>query len=166
MERTFSLEARAVVPTTQGFTIEMPSAGRMRINPTNRLMRHRVAHRRQPGRSDGANQKIRDSQDEVRHRKSAAEAQAIGDGTTKNGEKPHHAAEDAGQSSRLLSGKIQPLLQVQGERRKSSVVGKTLEDLADVGNPEGPLEASANLVTSVQKKSKRLLALYCSDLNS
>ena len=35
MERTFSFEARAVVPTTQGFTIEMPSAGRMRMQPTN-----------------------------------------------------------------------------------------------------------------------------------
>ncbi len=34
MERTFSLEARAVVPTTQGFTMEMPSAGRIRMNPT------------------------------------------------------------------------------------------------------------------------------------
>jgi hypothetical protein len=35
MERTFSLEARAVVPTTQGLTIEMPSAGRIRMQPTN-----------------------------------------------------------------------------------------------------------------------------------
>ena len=37
MERTFSLEARAVVPTTQGFTRETPSAGRMRMKPTNKL---------------------------------------------------------------------------------------------------------------------------------
>src|SRR6267154_291379 len=34
MERTFSLEARAVVPTTQGFTMEMPRAGRIKMNPT------------------------------------------------------------------------------------------------------------------------------------
>ena len=35
MERTFSFEARAVVPTTEGLTSAMPSAGRMRMKPTN-----------------------------------------------------------------------------------------------------------------------------------
>src|ERR1035441_14403 len=35
MERTFSFEARAVVPTTQGLTSATPSAGRMRMKPTN-----------------------------------------------------------------------------------------------------------------------------------
>src|SRR5882672_622038 len=34
MERTFSLEARAVVPTTLGLTSATPSAGRNRITPT------------------------------------------------------------------------------------------------------------------------------------
>ena len=34
MERTFSLEARAVVPTTEGFTSAMPSAGSIRISVT------------------------------------------------------------------------------------------------------------------------------------
>src|SRR5450432_407917 len=34
MERTFSFEARAVVPTTQGFTNATPSAGRVSTNPT------------------------------------------------------------------------------------------------------------------------------------
>ena len=34
MERTFSLEARAVVPTTHGFTSETPSAGSIRTNVT------------------------------------------------------------------------------------------------------------------------------------
>src|ERR1700760_1097108 len=36
MLRTFSFEARAVVPTTQGFTSEIPRAGRMRMTPTKR----------------------------------------------------------------------------------------------------------------------------------
>ena len=34
MERTFSLEALAVVPTTHGFTSETPSAGSIRTNVT------------------------------------------------------------------------------------------------------------------------------------
>jgi len=34
MERTFSFEARAVVPTTQGFTSAIPSAGSISTNPT------------------------------------------------------------------------------------------------------------------------------------
>src|ERR1700730_14067116 len=34
MERTFSFEARAVVPTTQGFTSAMPSAGSINTRPT------------------------------------------------------------------------------------------------------------------------------------
>src|SRR5260370_10066467 len=35
MDRTFSFEARAVVPTTHGFTSETPNAGKIRMNPTN-----------------------------------------------------------------------------------------------------------------------------------
>src|SRR6202030_2046520 len=34
MERTFSFEARAVVPTTQGLTSAIPSAGSIRTKPT------------------------------------------------------------------------------------------------------------------------------------
>ena len=34
MERTFSFEARAVVPTTQGFTSETPRAGSIRMSVT------------------------------------------------------------------------------------------------------------------------------------
>src|SRR5215472_10532489 len=37
MERTFSLEARAVVPATQGLTIEIPNAGKIKTHPTKRL---------------------------------------------------------------------------------------------------------------------------------
>ena len=35
MERTFSLEARAVVPTTLGFTSAIPNAGNIRTNANN-----------------------------------------------------------------------------------------------------------------------------------
>jgi hypothetical protein len=35
LERTFSLDARAVVPTTAGLTIAIPSAGNIKINATN-----------------------------------------------------------------------------------------------------------------------------------
>src|SRR5713101_3893604 len=35
MDRTFSFDARAVVPTTHGFTSEIPNAGNIRMKPTN-----------------------------------------------------------------------------------------------------------------------------------
>ena len=37
MERTFSFDARAVVPTTQGFTSATPSAGSIKMNSTNNV---------------------------------------------------------------------------------------------------------------------------------
>ena len=88
--------------------------------------------------------------------KSAAEAKPVGGGATENGEKPHHTAEYSSERSRLLSGEIQPLLQIESKRSKSPVVGKTLKNLADVGDPERTLEASSNF-TQAFREQKRYL---------
>ena len=121
--------------------------------------RHGVAHRRQPGRSNRADQEIGCGQDEVGHRQRAAKAETVGGGSAEDGEKPYHAAEQASQSPGLFGGEIQFLLQVQGERSKGSVVGKTFENLADVRDPEGSFEAGADLLETFGKgQSPGLLA--------
>src|SRR5208282_3949876 len=120
--------------------------------------RHGVAHGSQPGSADRADQEIRGAKNQVRHRKSAAEAQPVGGSASENREEPHHAAEDASQSPGLLGGEIQLLLQVQSERSEGPVVGKTFENLADVGNPEGLFEAGADLVKTFGKGQALLLS--------
>ena len=122
--------------------------------------RHRVAHRRQPGCADGADQKISGSQDEVCDRKRAAEAQAVGGGPAEDGQKPDHAAEYASQRSGLLGGEIQLLLQIQSQRSERSVVGKALENFGDIGDPEGPLEAGANFTEALRKVQRVSQVLF------
>jgi hypothetical protein len=56
----------------------------------------------------------------------------------------------------LLSGKIQPLLQIQRQRSKSTVVGKTLKNLADVGDPERALEAGSNFAQAFREQKQYL----------
>ena len=151
MERTFSFDARAVVPTTHGLTSETPERGQNQNEADEQAERHRIADGRQPRCSNRADQKIRSAKDEVGHRKSAAKAQAVGSGSAENREKPHHAAEDAGQRSGLLGGEIQLLLQIQGERSKRPVVGKTLENFGDVGDPERLLEPGADFLEALRE---------------
>ncbi len=69
----------------------------------------------------------------------------------KIGEKPDHAAENSGERSGLFGGEIQPFLQVKRERSKCTVVGEALENLGDIRDPEGPLEASADFAKALGK---------------
>jgi hypothetical protein len=50
-------------------------------------------------------------------------------------------------------------MQIAGERCERRVVGKALEEFADVSDPEGPLKAGANLVQAIGKGQKWLLGL-------
>src|ERR1700756_367192 len=106
--------------------------------------RDRVAHGSQPGRANRANQEIGRAENEIGDGKSAAESEAVGGGSTEDREKPHHAAEDAGQRARLLGGEIQLLLQIESERGESAVVGQALENFGDVCDPKGALKSSAD----------------------
>jgi len=125
MLRTFSFEALAVVPTTQGLTSEIPSAG--------------------------TDQEISDGENQVRERKRAAESQLIRDGPAKNREEPHHAPEDSREGAGLLCGETQLSLQIERQRGERAVIGEALEDFADVGDPERPLEAVANFFKPLAK---------------
>jgi hypothetical protein len=57
----------------------------------------------------------------------------------------------------LLGREIQLLLQIQGKGSKSAVVGKAFEYFGDVCDPEGPFEASADLVEAFGKGQSLLL---------
>src|SRR6266852_5016665 len=105
-----------------------------------------IANRRKPGRSDGTDEKVGGGEDEIGERQSAAKTELVCNCAAENGEEPDHAAENAGERSGLLGGKVQLSLQVEGERRKRAIVGEALEDLGDVGNPEGALEPVADFL--------------------
>ena len=132
------------------------------MKPTKRAKWHGVAHGRQPGGADGADQKISGGQDEVRHREGAPEADAVSYCPAENRQEPDHAAEDAGQGPGLLGGETQFLLQVQGKGSERAVVGKALENLGDVGDPEGTLEARAYFLPALRKAQDDLLAVAAS----
>ena len=92
MERTFSFEARAVVPTTAGLTRAMPSAGSAKTTADQHDQRHVVAYGRQPGSSQRSQQEIRAAQDQIGQRERAAESQAIGNRAAESRQKPDQPA--------------------------------------------------------------------------
>ena len=149
MERTFSFDARAVVPTTLGFTSAMPSAGSASTNVARTTSGTAVADRRHPRRAQRAQQKVRAAQDEIRERQRAAEAHAVGQRAAEDGEKPDQSAEESSERAGLLERKLQSLVQIARQRSEGGVVGEPLEELADVGDPEGPLEAGADVVPTL-----------------
>ena len=118
--------------------------------------RHGVSHGREPSGADGANQEIGGGEDKIGERKSAPKAQPVGSRTAEDGEEPYHAAKKSGQGSGLLGGKIQFLLQIESKGGKGTIVRKTLKDLADIGDPEGRLEAGADLLQTFGKCQKWL----------
>ena len=103
--------------------------------------RHGVADRSKPRGAERSQQKISAAQDEVGQRKRAAEAHAVGERSAEDGQKPHQAAEESGERAGLLDGEMQDFVEIARQRSEGSVVGEPLEQLADVGDPEGPLEA-------------------------
>ncbi len=111
--------------------------------------RNRVAHRRQPGCSDGTDQKISSGENQIGDGKRAAKSHAVGGGPAEDGQKPNHPTENAGQRSRLLGGEIQLLLQVQRQRRERSIVGEAFKNFSDIGHPEWPLEAGADFAEAL-----------------
>jgi len=118
--------------------------------------RNRSTNRREPGRADRTDQEIRRSQDEISHRESAAKAELVRDGSTKNRQEPDHASEEAGERAGLLGGEVQFFLEVDGQRGERAVVGEALEDFADVGDPERTLEASSNFAQAFREQKRYL----------
>ncbi len=58
-------------------------------------------------------------------------------------------------------GKLQDFVQVARQRGERRVIGKPLEQFADVGDPEGPLEAGANVIPTLGKAHKKLSVASC-----
>src|SRR6266566_2226547 len=119
MERTFSLDARAVVPTTQGLTSAMPRAGSINTRATST--------------PSGMALRIGASQDAPRDPSKKYEQLRIR------------------QAAGLLDVKIQTLVKIPRKRGEGGVIGESLEEFADVRDPEGTLEAGANLMQAFGK---------------
>jgi hypothetical protein len=134
-----------------GFYERNAERGKNQNKTDEKTERNNVANRRKPGRADGADQEVSHREDEIRKRKSAAKPKLVRHSAAKDGEKPDHAAEDAGERSGLLGGEVELLLEIDGEGGKGAIVGEALEDLADVGDPEGALEAVANFLEPLAK---------------
>ena len=108
-----------------------------------------VAQRREPWRAERAEQEIRAREDKIRDGQRAAEAQAVSDGSAKDGQEPDQPAEEAGKIGGALGGEVQRFVEIAGQRRKGGVIGKALEQFADVGDPERPLKAGAHFRDSL-----------------
>src|SRR5579863_2519597 len=65
-----------------------------------------VADWREPGSGDGADEEVGGGKNQIGDRKRATEAKTVGDSSTENGEKPNHAAKDAGERAGLFGGEI------------------------------------------------------------
>ena len=113
--------------------------------------RNGVADRREPRRAQRSQQEISSTEDEVSDRKCAAKAESIRHRAANDSKKPDPAAEHSGKAAGLLHVEVQSLVQVAREHGEYRVVGKPLEKLADIGDPEWALESGANLVESFRE---------------
>src|SRR5260370_37312835 len=82
-------------------------------------------------------------------RKGAAKAKPVSDRSPENRQEPYQAAKEPGQIRSALRRKAEDLVKVARQRREHRVVGKTLEELRDVCDPEGPLETGRYLVEAL-----------------
>src|SRR5437763_761870 len=103
----------------------------------------------EPRSADRTDQKIRCRKNKVSNGERAPKAEPVGRCTTENRKKPNHPAEQPGKGARLLCGKVQFFLQIKCKGRKRAVVGEALENLADIRDPKGPLEAGADLTQAI-----------------
>src|ERR1019366_2863852 len=97
------------------------------------------------------------AQDQISQRKCAAEAHPVGDRSAEYRQKPHQTAKEAGKGARPLDGKFQDFMEIARQRSEGRVIGKPFEQLADVGDPEGTLEAGANVAPTLRKAQNALL---------
>src|SRR5207245_157591 len=117
--------------------------------------RNRIENGSEAGRPQGTQEKIGAREEHISERKSAAEAQPVGDGAAENGEEPNQAAEQTGKIGGAFGGEIQRFVKVAGQRSESRIVGEALEELAEVGDPEGTLEAVADFQEPLAKSHVR-----------
>ncbi len=87
------------------------------------------------------------------------ESQAVSGCSTKNCQEPNQPTEEARETTRALGGKLKRFMQVTREGGECGVVRESFEQLTDVGNPEWPLEAGANVVPTLRKAQCVLLGL-------
>src|SRR5258708_6101172 len=110
-----------------------------------------MTHRREPASSYGTEKKIRARENQVRKRKGAEKPKPVSDRSPENRQEPYQAAKEPGQIRSALRRKVEDLVKVARQRGEHRVVGETLEELRDVGDPERALEAGCYLVEPLAK---------------
>src|SRR6266480_1873092 len=83
------------------------------------------------------------------------EARPVGDGAAENGQEPNQAAEQTGKIGGAFGREIQRFVKVAGQRSERRIVGEALEELAEVGDPEGTLESVADFLEPLAKSHVR-----------
>jgi len=106
---------------------------------------------RKPWGANGAEEEIRASKNQIGERERAAKAEPVGGRAAEDGKKPDHAAEDAGERAGLLGGEAETLVKIVGEGGEGAVIREALKDFGNVGDPEGALEAGADVFEFLAK---------------
>ncbi len=109
-----------------------------------RHQRQGVAQRSQPRRSERAEEEIRARQNQVSNRQGAAEAEAIGNRSSKYRQDPDQPAKKPRKIRRPLGGKVQRFVEIPGKGSESSVVREPLKQFAEVGDPERALKPGSH----------------------
>ena len=110
-----------------------------------------VAQRSQPCGTDRPQHEIGEGEKQVGQRKCAPEAEAVGKRAANHGEEPDPTAEHSGQAAGAFDVKMQTLVQVASQNGKHGIIGKPLEKLADVGNPERTFEPGADFFEALRE---------------
>src|SRR6266852_3254296 len=77
------------------------------------------------------------------------EARPVRDRSPEDSQEPYQAAKEPGQIRGALRREGEDFVKVAGQRGKHCVVGETLEELGNIGDPEGALEAGSYLVETL-----------------
>src|ERR1019366_7724639 len=101
--------------------------------------------------------KVGAAQDQISQRKRTAEAHSVGESSAEHRQKPYQSTEESGERAGLFGGKFQDFMEIARQRSERRVIGKPLEQLADVGNPEGTLETHANVAPTLRNAQNALL---------
>src|SRR5206468_2930824 len=107
---------------------------------------HGIAQWSKPGSPKRSKQEIRTTQNQIGQRQRPSKAKSVGDSSPESSEKPDQASEQPSEAAGLLDSKIQCLMKITSQRCKGGIVGKPLEQLTNVSDPEGTLESGTNLM--------------------
>src|SRR5260370_457464 len=126
-----------------------PQGRQNQKNRRENSQRQKASYRREPRRSDRTKQEVRACEDQVGEGESTSKAEPAGDGSPEDSQEPYQAAKEPGQTRGALRREVEDFVKVADQRSEHVVVGETLEEFGDIGDPEGALEAGSYLVETL-----------------